>query len=50
LEGDFFVYDEKKHAFIGRATKKQFRLGDRIRVKLVRVDIEKTELDFIIPE
>ncbi len=50
LEGDFYVYDEKKYALIGRATKKQFRLGDHVRVKLVRVDLEKTELDFIIME
>ena len=50
LEGDYYYYDEKKHAFIGRATRKQFRLGDKIRVKLVRVDIEKTEMDFIIPD
>ncbi len=48
LEGDFFVYDEKKHSFFGRRTKKQYRLGDKLRVKLVRVDLEKTELDFII--
>ncbi len=50
LEGDFYVYDEKKYALIGRVTKKQFRLGDHVRVKLVRVDLEKTELDFIIAE
>lgn len=50
LEGDFYVYDEKKYAFIGRSTRKQFRLGDRLRVKLIRADLEKTELDFIIPE
>ncbi len=50
LEGDFYVYDEKKYAFTGRKSKKQFRLGDRLRVKLVRVDLEKVELDFIIAE
>ena len=48
LEGDFYVYDEKKYALIGKASKKQFRLGDKVRVKLVRVDTEKSELDFII--
>ena len=48
LEGDFYVYDEKKYALIGRATKKQFRLGDYINVKLIRADLEKSELDFII--
>ena len=50
LEGDFYVYDEKKYALIGRKSKKQFRLGDKVQVKLIRVDIEKSELDFIIPE
>ncbi len=50
IEGDFYVYDEKKYALIGRATKKQFRLGDKVKVKLVRVDMEKSELDFIILE
>ena len=50
LESDFYVYDEKKYALVGRATKKQFRLGDKIRVQLIRVDIEKSELDFIILE
>ncbi len=50
IEGDFFIYDEKKYSLIGRATKKQFRLGDKVRVKLVRVDYEKSELDFIITQ
>jgi ribonuclease R len=48
LEGDFYVYDEKKYALIGKVSKKQFRLGDKVRVKLVRVDKDKSELDFII--
>ncbi len=50
LEGDFYVYDEKKYSLIGRRTKKQFRLGDKVQVKLVRADLEKSELDFIISE
>ncbi len=47
LEGDFYVLDEKKYSLIGKRTKKQFRLGDKISVKLVRVDIDNLELDFI---
>ncbi len=48
MAGDFYVYDEKKYSLFGRSTKRQFRLGDKIKVKLVRADIEKSELDFII--
>lgn len=47
LEGDFYVLDEKKYSLIGKRTKKQFRLGDKIIVKLVRVDLDNLELDFI---
>jgi ribonuclease R len=50
LEGDFYVYDEKKYSLIGKRKKKQYRLGDKIQVKLVRADLDKSELDFIITE
>ncbi|GAB4285879.1 MAG: ribonuclease R [Ignavibacteriaceae bacterium] len=50
LEGDFYVYDDKKYALIGRASRKQYRLGDKVLVKLIRVDQDKNELDFIITE
>lgn len=50
LEGDYYIYDEKKYSLVGRVSKKQFRLGDKVKVKLVRVDTDKSELDFIIAE
>ena len=50
LEGDFYVFSEKKYSLIGNRTKKQYRLGDRICVKLVRADLDNLELDFIIIE
>jgi ribonuclease R len=46
LEGDFYVYDEKNYSLIGKHSKKRFRLGDKLVVKLVRVDLDKLELDF----
>jgi len=50
LDDDYYVYDEKKYAITGKRTKKQYRLGDKIHVKLIRVDEERSELDFIILE
>ncbi|QQS36742.1 MAG: ribonuclease R [Ignavibacteriales bacterium] len=47
---DYYVYDEKKYSLVGKASKKVFRLGDKLKVKLVRVDTDKSELDFIIAE
>ena len=48
LDDDYYVYDEKKYSIVGKRTKKQYRLGDKIHVKLIRVDEERAELDFII--
>ena len=48
LDDDYYIHDEKKYAIVGKRTKKQYRLGDKIQVKLVRVDEERSELDFTI--
>ncbi|MBD3411363.1 MAG: S1 RNA-binding domain-containing protein, partial [Ignavibacteriales bacterium] len=47
LDDDFYVFDEKRYAIVGRKTKRSIRLGDELRVKLVRVDPDRAELDFI---
>lgn len=46
LEGDFYIFDEKKYSLIGRKTKRTFRLGDKINVKLIRVDYDRSQIDF----
>lgn len=48
LDDDYYIHDEKKYAIVGKRTKKQYRLGDKIHVKLIRVDEERSELDFMI--
>ena len=48
LDDDYYIHDEKKYSIIGKRTQKQYRLGDKILVKLIRVDEERSELDFII--
>jgi len=48
IDDDYYEYNEKNYSLIGRRTKKVFRLGDRISVKLIRVDEDKREVDFLI--
>jgi ribonuclease R len=48
LRDDFYVFDEKKYQLVGRRTGQAYRLGDRVTVKVVRVDPEDREMDFII--
>jgi ribonuclease R len=48
MEDDYYIYDEKKYSLVGRRNHKVYRLGDKINVRLIRVDLEKREIDFII--
>lgn len=50
LDDDYYEFDEKRYSLIGRRTKRIFRLGDKVTVKLIRVDEEKREVDFLIIE
>lgn len=48
IKNDYYFYDESSYSVIGERTNRRYRLGDKIRVKLIRADIKKTEIDFII--
>ena len=50
LPSDYFHFDAIKHTLLGERSGKQFRLGDRLRVKLVRVDLETSKIDFVLAE
>ncbi len=43
---DYFEYDEKRGALVGAHTGKAIRLGDSLRVKVVRADAARREVDF----
>jgi RNAse R (EC 3.1.-.-) len=50
LEEDEYIYDEKAHRLVGYKTGKIYRLGDKVRVKLVSVDEERGRLSFVLAE
>ncbi len=45
---DYFIYDEKRYRLVGERTKKEYALGDPIRVKLMAARLAERELDFSI--
>ncbi|MBN1462590.1 MAG: ribonuclease R [Paludibacteraceae bacterium] len=48
LDNDYYVFDEKNYCLVGRRTHKKFQLGDEITVKVVRANLEKKQLDFVL--
>lgn len=48
LDDDYYIYDEKRKALVGERTKRAFRLGDEVTVKVKSVNIGKKQIDYIL--
>jgi len=48
LGGDFYFLDEKNYCIEGRYKHRKFQLGDQIRVRVTRADLNKKQLDFAL--
>ena len=47
MTDDFYELNEKKMEIVGKRTNKRYRLGDRVRIKVKSVDLEKKTIDYI---
>ena len=50
LGRDYFHHDAGRHALIGERTGRVFQLAGRIRIRVARVDMEQTKIDFTLAE
>ena len=48
LGSDYFAYDEKRAAIVGRSSKKEFKFGDRIKIKVKETNLEKRTIDYVL--
>ena len=48
LGNDYYHFDAAHHRLMGERTKQAYRLGDKLRVRVVRVDLDEAKLDFEI--
>ncbi|MCX7861715.1 MAG: ribonuclease R [Bacteroidales bacterium] len=46
LDDDFYIYDEERMEVVGKRYKKRFKIGDRVAVEVVKINLEKRHLDF----
>lgn len=46
MADDFYIFNEKKLELVGQKKKKRYRLGDRVKIKAKRVDLEKKTIDY----
>ena len=48
MNQDYFNFIESHMVLIGERTGVTYRIGDRVKVKLIKVDVEAHEIDFIL--
>ena len=50
LGRDYFHFDAVRHALVGERSGRMFQLAGRVRVKVVRVDLDATKIDFALAD
>jgi len=48
MEDDFYIFNEKKLELTGQKKKKKYRLGDRVKIKVKGVDLERKTIDYVL--
>ncbi len=50
IKSDFFDFDEERYRLVGRRTRKVYRLGDRVRIKVKEANLDQRLLDYELIE
>lgn len=50
LGRDYFHFDKVRHALVGERSGRVFQLAGRVRVRVARVDLETTKIDFTLAD
>lgn len=50
LGNDYYEFDEKNYCLIGRRHHRKFSLGDPVKIKVARANLEKKQLDFVLAD
>ena len=45
MADDYYRFREQQHALFGESTRKTYRLGDPVKVQIIRVDMERRQID-----
>lgn len=48
LDDDYYVFDEPNYCLIGRRTHQKYSIGQNMRVKIKKVDIDKRTIDLVL--
>lgn len=50
LPSDYYQFDPIKHVLFGERSKRRFVLGDAVKIRVARVDLDQRQIDFVLAE
>jgi len=48
MNDNFYIFNEKKLELAGQKKKKKYRLGDKVKIKVKQVDLERKTIDYVL--
>lgn len=46
ISDDYYIFDESTYTIIGEATKKTYKIGDTVNIRVAKVNVDLKEIDF----
>ena len=48
IKDDHYFYDEKKYSLVGYRKKTSYQIGQKVKIKIQRADLERKQMDFVL--
>ena len=48
LLDDYYEFDERNYCLIGRRFRRRYQLGDKVRIRVDRANLDRKQLDFVM--
>ena len=50
MEDDFYFLDEENYQVMGQKFGKRYKLGDKVRIRVKNVDVQKKQIDYLLAD
>ena len=50
MDDDYYIFNEQQYCFVGEHTRKVYRLGDEVKVRVEHADLSRRKIDFVFVE
>ena len=48
IQDDHYIYEEKTYSLVGYRKKFRYQIGQKVKIKIKKADLEKKQMDFVL--